>query len=157
MHSQTEFRRILVTTDFSAGSADALNVACALAEKTGGAVTILHVLDETRALTSDHYRKQLAETSEHELQQLAQQVTGRRCAVGTKIGAGTPYHVILKVIEEDNMDIVVMNTHGKGMVERVLMGSTTENVVREARCPVLLIRSKSPADDAAGTKKVTGD
>jgi nucleotide-binding universal stress UspA family protein len=141
MDSPIEFRRILVTTDFSEGSEAALNTACALAEKTGAAVILLHVIEETRALTSDQYREQLSEASERELQELAQKVAGYGCVVSTRVEAGSSYHVILKVIEEDQMDLVVMNTHGKGMVERVLLGSTTAHVVREARCPVLLVRS----------------
>jgi nucleotide-binding universal stress UspA family protein len=141
MDSPIEFRRILVTTDFSEGSEDALNTACALAEKTGAAVILLHVIEETRALTSDQYREQLTEASERDLQELAQKVAGYGCVVSTRVEAGSSYHVILKVIEEEEMDLVVMNTHGKGMVEHVLLGSTTQQVVREARCPVLLVRS----------------
>jgi nucleotide-binding universal stress UspA family protein len=61
------------------------------------------------------------------------------CDVDTRIETGVPYQIILKVLEDEKIDLVVMNIHGKGLLDRALLGSTAERVVRAAQCPVMLI------------------
>jgi nucleotide-binding universal stress UspA family protein len=59
--------------------------------------------------------------------------------VKAEVVIGTPYQRILAVAHEEHADIIVMNIHGKGMLERALMGTTAERVLRAAECPVLAI------------------
>jgi nucleotide-binding universal stress UspA family protein len=53
---------------------------------------------------------------------------------------GKPAREIVRVAEEEGVDLVVMGVHGHGVIDRLLFGSTTHHVVREAPCPVLSVR-----------------
>src|SRR2546425_5174729 len=61
------------------------------------------------------------------------------CDVDTRVETGVPYRIILRTLEDEKIDLLVMNIHGKGMLDRALLGSTAERVVRAAPCPVMLI------------------
>jgi nucleotide-binding universal stress UspA family protein len=61
------------------------------------------------------------------------------CDVKTEVETGVPYRIIVRVLEDEKIDLLVMNIHGKGMLDRALLGSTAERVVRVAPCPVMLI------------------
>jgi nucleotide-binding universal stress UspA family protein len=132
-------QRILVTTDFSEGSINALNYALTIAKANRAHVTVLHVLDEMRALTSQKYRKDLAERFRGELLKLIPAHARSWCDIDTRIEAGTPYHMILRLLKKEKIDLLVMNIHGKGLLDRALLGSTSDRVVRAADCPVMLI------------------
>jgi nucleotide-binding universal stress UspA family protein len=60
--------------------------------------------------------------------------------------SGIPYEEILKKAEEENIDLIVMGTHGRAGIDHFLFGSTAERVVRKAVCPVLTVRPPVPAD-----------
>jgi nucleotide-binding universal stress UspA family protein len=102
-------------------------------------VTLLHVLEQAKALTDMEYRKQLAARVQRELLRLVPDGEEDVCPVDTMVTAGTPFYEILKTLKREKIDLLVMNTHGKGMLHRVMLGSTTERVVRAAECPVVLI------------------
>ena len=137
-------RHILVTTDFSKGTAAALEYAYSIAKENHAHVTLLNVLEENRALISVDYRKRLARTVQRKLQNLVPQDASRWCE--TRVEAGTPYHVILGMVKKGKFDLIVMNIHGISMLDRALLGTTAERVLRAAECPVLLI---PPMKDAA--------
>jgi nucleotide-binding universal stress UspA family protein len=65
--------------------------------------------------------------------------------ISTAVEMGVPFQAILDKAEKENVDLIVMSTHGRTGLRHVLIGSVTERVVREARCPVLSIR---PAEAA---------
>jgi len=60
--------------------------------------------------------------------------------VQTRVLAGTPHREIVRFAEEQQADLVVMATHGRGFIVHALMGSTTERVIRHAPCPVMAVR-----------------
>jgi len=61
------------------------------------------------------------------------------CDIKTRVETGAPYRIILRILEDEKIDLLVMNIHGKGMLDRALLGSTAERVVRVAPCPVMAI------------------
>ena len=65
------------------------------------------------------------------------------CKVKAEVEVGTPFERILDLAEKNQVDLLVMNIHGKGMIERAMMGATAERVIRAARCPVLAVPSTS--------------
>jgi nucleotide-binding universal stress UspA family protein len=134
-----QFRRILVTTDFSDGTADALAYAFSIAEENESRVTLLHVLPDTAANLSGKYRDPLIKGVQKELDGFVPAEARTWCDVVTRVETGVPYRVILKTIEDEQIDLLVMNIHGKGMLDRALLGSNAERVVRAALCPVMLI------------------
>jgi nucleotide-binding universal stress UspA family protein len=144
------FRRILVATDFSDGTADALNYAFSIAQENEAAVTLLHVI-EAPLDTAFEFREKLISETENNLSKLVPPEADSWCDIRTRIKTGTPHRVILKILEKEKFDLLVLNIHGKGMLERVLLGSTAELVVRAARSPVMLIPPMSK-----GKKKTRG-
>jgi nucleotide-binding universal stress UspA family protein len=61
------------------------------------------------------------------------------CEVKTRVEVGVPYSTVLAIQKSEKADLLIMNVHGKGLIDRALLGSTAERVVRASVCPVLLI------------------
>jgi nucleotide-binding universal stress UspA family protein len=133
------FRRILVTTDFSEGTADALGYAFSIAQENESRVTLLHVVHDVGMDVSSRYRESIIEGVEAKLENFVPDEAWDWCEIRTKVDVGHPYRTIERTLEKEKPDLLVMNIHGKGMLDRALLGSTAERVVRSAKCPVLLI------------------
>jgi nucleotide-binding universal stress UspA family protein len=129
------FRRILVTTDFSAGTADALEYAFSIGQENQARLTLLHVVHDTDI----PYGGRVMRGLEKKLDELIPADSKNWCEVDTRLETGTPYQRILDIVKEERIDLIVMNIHGKGMLARALAGSNAERVVRAAACPVMLI------------------
>ena len=83
-----------------------------------------------------------------ELAKLAESVRAQGVAVTERLAQGTPSAEIIRIAKEEPVDLIVLGSHGKGLLDHALFGSTTERVVRKAPCPVLTCRPKKPADKA---------
>jgi len=134
-------RRILVTTDFSEGTRDAMAYALSIAQECQSKVTLLHVVHDIAADIRGKYHDPLLRGIEAELKNLVPEQVLDWCEVETRIEAGLPYEFIPNFLKSEKFDLLVMNIHGKNMLERALLGSTAERTVRAAAeiCPVLLI------------------
>ena len=133
------FRRILVTTDFSDGTPDALAYAFSVAQENESQVTLMHVLHDISADLSGKYRDSLINGLRRQLDDMVPAEARNWCDIVTRVETGVPYRIILRIIEDERPDLLVMNIHGKGMLDRALLGSTAERVVRAASCPVMMI------------------
>jgi nucleotide-binding universal stress UspA family protein len=133
------FRQILVTTDFSEGTEEALAYAFSMAQENESRVTLLHVVHDIAADLSGKYRDALARGVEKGLEDLVPPEARNWCDIVTRVETGLPYRIILRILEDEKIDLLVMNIHGKGMLDRAMIGSTAERVVRGARCPVMMI------------------
>ena len=134
-----QFRRILVTTDFSDGTPDALAYAFSAAQENESEITLLHVVHDVSADMSSKYRDSLIAGIRKQLDDVVPAEAKNWCEIVTRVETGVPYRIILKTLEDEKIDLLVMNIHGKGMLDRALLGSTAERVVRAASCPVMLI------------------
>ncbi|MHB1426608.1 MAG: universal stress protein [Gemmataceae bacterium] len=136
---------ILYPTDFSADARPAFEVACALAGEEHGKLVVLHVERPPLAtlggtagvppLAPEYDRQRLWE----QLQRIQPSRPG--IAVEHRLEYGEPESVILKTAQEIGTDLIVMGTHGRTGLRRLLMGSVAERVVRKAPCPVLTVRT----------------
>lgn len=144
---------ILVTTDFSDGSADALPYAFSIAQECKAKIDLLHVVDEMVMEAASEIRETVIDGVRKKLERLVPGKFKSSRETKTTVTTGTPYQVILKTAKKDKVGLIVMNVHGKGMLERVLVGSTAERVLRGAECPVLLIPPKAPAKPGGPSKK----
>ena len=133
------FRRILVTTDFSEGTADALAHAFSLAQENDAQVVLMHVLHDVSADLAGKYRESLMNGVHKQLEDLVPAEARNWCDIVARVETGVPYRLILRTLEDEKIDLLVMNIHGKGMLDRALLGSTAERVVRAAKCPVMAI------------------
>lgn len=136
--------RILCPTDFSDQAEHAFRYADRLAECTGAELLLLHVYDLPESFNfvgdthpgEDEVRKQMD----------AMQSAFEKVKLTRLEHAGPPAEVICWKAQEQKCDLIVMGTHGRGGLLHVLLGSVAEQVMRNARCPVLTIR-KRPADE----------
>jgi nucleotide-binding universal stress UspA family protein len=144
------FKRILVTTDFSPSSARALEYAAALAAPFDAAVTLLHIA-EAGSIGYEHgtpdFPRMESQLRIAAKKQIAECLK-RNVAVEIKVGRGGPfggkraYHEIVETARKERADLIVISTHGYSGLDRLIMGSTAERVVRHAPCPVLVVRAR---------------
>lgn len=154
-------KRILVPTDFSEPAAAALAYAKTLAEAVGASLEVLHVMEDPLPglRQPDHVcsvpaiREQLEREAGEQLKAVFTPEERTMLHAVTTAHWGTPYAQILKTASENNTDLIVMGTQGRGALLHALMGSVAERVVRHARCPVLTVHSttKPAAGPAAAT------
>jgi len=132
-------RSILMTTDFSAGSAEALKYAVSFAQECQARLTLLHVVDQVTVESSVKSSLPTIDAIRRQLEKLVPAEAQSRRKVKTVVEVGVPYNTILAIQKSEKADLLIMNVHGKGLIDRALLGSTAERVVRAAVCPVLLI------------------
>jgi nucleotide-binding universal stress UspA family protein len=142
-------KNILVPTDFSEASRQALRYACNLADTVGASLHLLHVT-ENPYFTSGYmevyapppeYFAQVEQQARKGLEEALTPVERQRTRATLVRRTGSPATEILRYLRErDDIDLVVMATHGRGAVARLMMGSVADKVVRAAPCPVLTIR-----------------
>jgi nucleotide-binding universal stress UspA family protein len=97
------------------------------------------VVQDVAADISGRYRQSLLQGVDKQLKDLIPAEARNWCEVATRVETGVPYRIVLRLLEDEKIDLLVMNIHGKGMIDRALVGSTAERVVRAASCPVMLI------------------
>ena len=142
-------RNILVPTDFSAPAEAAWRYALTLAAHFKSRVHVLHVVAEPYAypwgsnemstLPMADYLSQAEEAARERLATFVAAATdhGRRVRAVTKVGA--PVEQILDYADAHKIDLIVIGTHGRGLVGQMLLGSVAERVVRRAKAPVLTV------------------
>lgn len=143
-----QLRKILVPTDFSESARHALTYAISFAREYAAEVTLLHVVEDVAvSYASDLFPVPMAEVfneisayARKELGALASEVRARGVEVREVLVQGKPAAEILRVAREETFDMIILGTHGKGVLDQALFGSTTERVVRKAPCPVLTCR-----------------
>ena len=144
------FRSIVCPVDFSGASVAALGYALKLAEESGAEITVLHVLewlveDEPGARIAGfdvpEFRRYLERDARDRLQKVVPAEARDWCRPREQIVGGRPWREILRVAEEAHADLVVMGVRGRNPVDLALFGSTTQHVVRGAKCPVLVVHT----------------
>jgi nucleotide-binding universal stress UspA family protein len=132
---------ILHPTDFSDRSTHALHLACALARDYGARLIILHVATTPTIAYGEGVVPPDPETLFEAERELLERLTvpDPAVAVERRFEEGDPIADILRVAQESHADLIVMGTHGRTGLSRLLMGSVAEQVVRRASCPVLTV------------------
>jgi len=145
--SRMPFKRLLCPVDFSESSLAALEFAFSLAQEGDAELTILHVFDAgeesltDRPINVPEYRRQLEHDLTVKLDALVPDSVRSWCRPLTRTAHGKAYREILGIATEENCDLIVMGVHGRNALDLMLFGSTTNQVVRRATCPVLTLRS----------------
>lgn len=147
------YDKILVPTDGSEGTRGAVEHAIDLATTYDAALHTIYVVDTNVGIdasipgTLDAFE----EAGENAIDEVIQQAeaAGVETTVGTVV-QGTPHQALLEYVEEHEIDLVVMGTHGRTGLDRYLLGSVTEKVVRLSDVPVLTVRLPAEsADDSS--------
>ena len=153
-------KKILVPTDFSKISITALEVAFDIAKKAGATVYVLHVVEEAGAdsfhITGEWQKEnwddrlyiyKLLERGKKQLEKLVQDPRFDSVKMVGELRLGNPFHGMNAIISEEKVDLVVMGTRGQTNLEAMVIGTNTERVVRNSRCPILTIHKKPATTD----------
>lgn len=147
-------KQILVPIDFSETAAGALDYAKTLAAAVGAALHVLHVMDDPLPgfKPPDHVcsipsiRKLMEQEARDHVSQVLTPDEQKKFRAELVTVWGSPYLKVIEYAKAHDIDLIVMGTHGRGMIGQLLLGNVAERVVRQASCPVLVIR---PPQDAA--------
>lgn len=142
-------KRILCPIDFSETSQRAFEYAAALAESVGAEVVVLHAFDVPATLNMAGQHTPADASLRVKLEQV--RATSAKVHISYVLHAGTPGEVICWLAQDRQCDLIVLATHGRTGLSHLVFGSTTEYVVRHARCPVMTIRDR-PTDEPALTE-----
>jgi nucleotide-binding universal stress UspA family protein len=148
------FRNILVPTDFSPHSAEAFGVAQDLASATGAGVIVFHD-SKPPAVASDGDRplSTAARGESKDLWEELRKIQPKDPAVRVEHEVIVADHRdaghILRNLHDRGCDLIVMGTQGRTGLRHLLFGSMTEEVLRKARCPVMVVKAPVPGSEAA--------
>ncbi|KTG09589.1 hypothetical protein AUR64_13025 [Haloprofundus marisrubri] len=150
---------ILVPTDGSEAATQALDHALLLAAAMDASVHALHVVnaepDETAGATDNRDAEEVVDTlrrfGERTLDAVSDRSESETTSVETALRTGVPHDEILAYADEQGVDLVVMGTQGRSGLQRYLLGSVAERVVRLANCPVMAVHED---DDATPYERV---
>jgi nucleotide-binding universal stress UspA family protein len=143
-----KLKKVLVPTDFSESARHALTYGISFAREYQAELVVLHVVENlTVGYASDLFPVPMAEVFQEisgyakaELAKLGAVARDKKVQVVEQVVQGKPSAEIIRFAKETEVDMIVLGTHGKGMLDQALFGSTTERVVRRAPCPVLTVR-----------------
>ena len=145
-----QLRQILLPTDFSGCANYAMPYAAALARATQAKIICVHVVEPVvptvgytglaEPLPIADVSEQLEDSAERELPKLAESEEYAGLEIEEVIVHGDPAAEIVRVADERQVDLIVISSHGRTGLGRIIFGSTAEAVVRHARCPVLVVK-----------------
>ena len=144
---------ILFPTDFSTIGQTALELATSLARDRGTKLLIVHVEEPPVAYGGGEMYYGIEEPNREDLQRMLSEVVPTDPTVGYehRLCTGSPAGAIVHLAEKEGVDMIVMPTHGRTGLVRLLMGSVAEEVVRKAKCPVLTVKAAAKRPAAAAT------
>jgi nucleotide-binding universal stress UspA family protein len=154
-----QMTRILVPVDFSEHSDTALRYATLLAQRFGGSIELLHVVEDpfvsgawsAEAFTPNipELLDQVAADARVRLDALGAGIANEGVALTTNVVSGRPAHAIVDRARSGACDLIVMGTHGRTGMSHLFLGSVAERVVRTAPCPVMTVRTDTPRTSEA--------
>jgi len=141
-------KRILVATDFSRHSEVALRYATAFAKAFEAEVILCHVLERPDFISSlppvseGYFPPNLAELQEKHARVKCEEVLAAAGLSHARVLLlhGSPSAETVKAAQEEDVDLIIVGTHGRGAIAHMLLGSVAERIVRTAQCPVLTVR-----------------
>ncbi|HVG32922.1 MAG TPA: universal stress protein [Pyrinomonadaceae bacterium] len=152
-----EIRSILLPTDFSECANYALSYAASFARQAGASILCVHVIEPVvptvgytgmaEPLPIADISDQLEDSAERELPKIAECEECEGLEVEEVIAHGDAASEIVRVARERGVDLIVISSHGRTGLGRLLFGSTTESVVRHAPCPVLVVKPPQERDE----------
>ena len=143
-------KRVLVPIDFSEYSKNALQYAIPFAKKFGAELLLVYVVEPTiypadfsfGQVGNPGLESEMREKGEKSLDRLVKEQVAKQVPARSFICTGNPFLEIIRVAKEEQVDLIIIASHGHSGVEHLLFGGTAEKVVRKAPCSVLVVRSK---------------
>jgi nucleotide-binding universal stress UspA family protein len=138
------YQRILVAIENSAADRTILDHVASLARLTGARLVLVHVADGWVARNFDQLKLRESEemkTDRAYLEQLRNELTAQGFVVETHLALGDPATELIKAVENQNVDLIAMSTHGHRYLSDLLHGATADRVRHLVKIPVLLLRA----------------
>lgn len=151
------FKRVLVATDFSAVSERALAYALPIVRRYGSTMSIVHAMSPQvrESITLDPLPLKLDRErieAEKGMARLAEEAPIKNLHPHTFLERGGAWDVLSSIMQRENPDLLVLGTHGRGGLKKLVLGSVAEEVLRRAKCPVLTIGPNVPPADPGRTE-----
>ena len=147
------FKKILCPTDFSEPSYEALTAANELAVHFSAELYLVHIVALVPVTTASMvdfnvpaYQQELETSAKTKLQEVIDQKVSAELQVHPIVTTGDAADEIVSITKEENIDLIVIATHGRTGWRRLLFGSVAEKVMRHVLCPVLMIRDPNKED-----------
>ena len=157
------YKKILYPTDFSETAELALNQVKAFRTLKAEEVILLHVIDENDIKKKDIFslllgvaglnksveefenelKNKLIEEAKSKMESIKKELEDVGYKVKDIVVVGVPYKEIVKIAEDEGVDIIIMGSHGKTNLRDILLGSVTENVIKKSNKPVLVVKRKN--------------
>ncbi len=142
-------KRILVPIDFSEHSKNALKYAIPFAKQFGASIDLIYVVEPTiypadfsfGQIGYPNVEDELRTRGSKELEKLIKEEISENVKAHKVVRTGKPFYEINQYASEEEIDLIIIATHGHSGMEHILFGSTAEKVVRKAPCPVLVVRT----------------
>lgn len=158
--SDLPYDRILVPIDFSEHSKRTISYATKTATRHNSTIYLLHVFQIPDYVVNPYARRRenCAEVQSHVdaaeqeareiLETFAQELLSKRVKVQPYLRVGYPFDEIVLMANHFNVDLIIIGSHGRGGISRLLVGSTAERVVEHALCPVLVVKGPRPGAES---------
>ena len=136
-------KKILLPVDFSTAGEAALQMATMLARDSGATLIVLHVEEPPMAYGGGELYYGLVEPDQKELMRMLHAVkpADHTIPVVYRLVTGDPATAVVQAAEEEGADFIVVGSHGRTGLGRLLMGSVAEAIVRKAQCPVVTVKA----------------
>jgi nucleotide-binding universal stress UspA family protein len=141
MSASAVFGRIMVPTDFSVSAERAWALAQRLARATGSELVLVHVGPGSASALAreDHASEAARKWAAEELEDCAGKARAQGLGVRVALRTGVPYREIVALAREEDADLIIVATRGRGGIDRARPGRVADQVVRGAPCPVLTV------------------
>ncbi len=139
------FNKILCPVDFDANSLQALQLASELAQECKATLHLLHVVAMPPGPEVALPFGKMEMAARTKLERLARRKVNGKARYQVDVLMGDPSVEILQAAKRQGANLIVMATHGRQGLRHLVLGSVAEHVVREASCPVLTVKPKTPA------------
>ena len=144
-----DIRRILAVSWMTQYCQRTIHYAVSLAAKYGAELSVIHVIDtlwlqgwNLPTMSQEEARGKEMERIQAELDNIIGSETKEGVKIKKIIKEGDPIEEIMKVIEEEKIDLVIMRTHEEGRIERLLVGGSNDALIRKMPCSVLLVKKE---------------
>lgn len=145
---ELNIKKILVPVDFSDYSKAALKYSSAFAKQFNAELILVYVVEpiiyppdfSMGQLALPSFNIEIDKRAEEELKKLSQTEIDSSIKIKTLVKPGKPFIEIIETAREEDVDLIIIATHGHSGMEHILFGSTADKVVKKAPCPVLTIR-----------------
>ncbi len=139
-------QKILCPIDFSAPSRNALRYANEFAKAMNAKITVMHVI-QPQPIAADvnvpyvPLEIELEKNAKDDLARIVKEDVHEGVLVEQVLAFGLPSDCVIAQARKENVDLIILGTHGRTGISRLLMGSTTESVIRQAARPVLVVKA----------------